>query len=295
MHVVSDGRVLLAGPDRFTQRLDVAAKEWTGVGNRQNVGLSLKEAPSVMYEPNKVIFIEGGQDPPRKDVELLDLTQPAPKWEKIASMTKARRHHNATLLPDGSVLVTGGTDGAGFNDLAKPVKLPELWTPATGQWTSMAEESVPRQYHSTAVLLPDATVLSGGGGEYRPDGQHQNHPNDSRRNAQIFSPPYLFKSTVQKPRPVITDIPGEVDYGQSFAVQVTAGVTIGMVSWLRLSSVTHAFNMNQRVNLLEFSGSGTTLMVKAPASNKVCPPGHYMLFVLDAGKVPSVGRIIRIK
>jgi len=54
-------------------------------------------------------------------------------------MAFSRRHHNATLLPDGTVLVTGGTSGGGFNDLTHPVMKAELWDPATGQWTTLAE------------------------------------------------------------------------------------------------------------------------------------------------------------
>ena len=53
-----------------------------------------------------------------------------------------RRQHNATVLPDGTVLVTGGTRGGGgpnngFNDLrpGQPVHVAELWNPATGEWT----------------------------------------------------------------------------------------------------------------------------------------------------------------
>ena len=292
LHVAPDARVLLAGPDRETQRLNTSGDgAWTILGNRKNLAISLKEAPSVMYEPGKVLFIGGG-DPPQKTVEELDLTQGTPEWKEIAPMTRARRHHNATLLPDGTVLVTGGTEGHGFNDLSKPVKLPEMWIRTSKKWTPMAEEAEPRLYHSIAVLLPDATVLSGGGGEYR-SSEHgpANHPKDSQRNVQIFSPPYLFKSTAENPRPVITDAPREVGYGQSFPVKVAAGAIIGGVTWVRLGSVTHSFNSNQRINSLEFSGSGTTLRVKAPPSPKVCPPGHYMLFVLDKNKVPSVSRI----
>ena len=248
-----------------------------------------------MYEPGKVLFIGGG-DPPQKSVEELDLTQGTPEWKEMTPMTRARRHHNATLLPDGTVLITGGTGGRGFNDLSKPVKVPELWNPVTKEWTPMAEEGEPRQYHSIALLLPDATVLSGGGGEYNlEENGSPNNPTDSRRNAHIFFPPYLFKSTPESPRPAITDAPSEVAYGQSFPVQIAAGAIIGSVSWVRLGSVTHAFNSNQRFNSLEFSSNGTTLTVKAPASRNVCPPGHYMLFVLDQNKVPSVSRIVRIK
>ena len=122
------------------------------------------------------------------------------QWRPTGAMKFRRRQHNATILPDGTVLVTGGTRGGsggnnGFNDLepGQPVHAAELWNPETGTWTELATESVDRCYHATAVLLPDATVLSAGGGEYRPDNTNPNDPRDSHRNAQVFFPPYLFK------------------------------------------------------------------------------------------------------
>ena len=47
----------------------------------------------------------------------------------------------------------------------RPCTAAELWDPATDVWTTLAAEDVDRCYHSTAILLPDATVLSAGGGE----------------------------------------------------------------------------------------------------------------------------------
>ena len=127
-----------------------------------------------MYDVGKVIFIGGGLDTdtmaPTNMVEIIDLTAPAPAWSQTAPMQFARRQHNATLLPDGTVLVTGGTQGNGFNNLdpGQPVHAAELWDPTTGSWTVLAAESVDRCYHATAVLLPDGTVLSAGSGEFRP-------------------------------------------------------------------------------------------------------------------------------
>jgi hypothetical protein len=196
-----------------------------------------------------------------------------------------RRHHNATILPDGSVLVTGGTQGPGFNDLdpRKPVHTAELWNPKTEAWTIMADEAVDRCYHSTAVLLPNATVLSAGSGEGGSD------PNASHREAQIFYPPYLFRGT----RPEIISAPEHVEYHEEFAVDVIAP-NIGMISWIRLSSVTHAFNQNQRINYLDFTVEDGHLNVQAPAKPEICPPGHYMLFVLTKEGVPSKARIVHI-
>jgi galactose oxidase len=215
-------------------------------------------------------------------------------------MNFGRRQHNATILPDGTVLVTGGTRGGGgpnngFNDLGpgQPVHIAELWDPTTEEWTELAAEEVDRCYHGTAVLLPDATVLSAGGGEYRPfDGVDEpNDPQDSHRNAQVFSPPYLFKGD----RPEITSAPSSVSYGEIFQVGISQPNDIGKVSWVRLPSVTHSFDENQRINFLQFQASAGELNVTAPNSANVCPPGHHMLFILSQVGVPSIAKIIQIQ
>jgi hypothetical protein len=295
LHVAPDGRVFMCGGHMQSFFLDVHnGGTWTGgpsraAGNRDY-------APSVMYDVGKVIFIGGGQDAdtlaPTNMVEIIDLTATKPEWRQTSPMQFARRQHNATLLPDGTVLVTGGTQGDGFDNLdaGKPVHVAEIWSPATGQWVQMAAEDEDRCYHSTAVLLPDGTVLSGGGGEYAPVPNQTNAPKDTHANAQIFSPPYLFKGD----RPSITAAPAEVTYGQKFTVVTPQSADIGSVSWVRLSSVTHSFDQNQRINFLSFEAGGGKLSITAPPDANVCPPGHYMLFVLNKNGVPSRARIIQI-
>jgi hypothetical protein len=134
-----------------------------------------------------------------------------------------------------------------------------------------------------SVLLPDATVLSAGGGEGGSD------PNQSHREAQIFHPPYLFRG----PRPEINSAPDEVEYGEEFSVQISAE-NVSSVSWIRLSSVTHAFNQNQRINFLKYTFKSNRLKITAPDRPEVCTPGHYMLFVLSNAGVPSRAHILRI-
>jgi len=108
--------------------------------------------------------------------------------------------------------------------------------------------------------------------------------------AQIFSPPYLFKG----PRPAIASVTGPVQFGQPFKVRVGVGADVKQATWVRLSSVTHSFNFNQRINFLAFTRAGDDLTVTAPASANVCPPGHYMLFVISQAGVPSVAKIVQI-
>jgi galactose oxidase len=301
MHLGPDGRVFMSGPLALTQFLDTNNQgNWTQLGERANKGREY--ASAVMYadsntlEGGKVMYIGGG-NPPTNAVEVIDLNKASPRWESIEPMKFPRRQHNTTLLPDGTVLVTGGTKGNGgpnngFNDLTpgQTVRIAELWDPITGQWTELAAETVDRCYHSTAVLLPDATVLSAGGGEYRPDNNNPNDPKDTHSNAQIFLPPYLFKG----PRPDILGAPDNVSYGETFEVDTSNPEEIGNVSWIRLPSVTHSFDQNQRISFLVSSIQQKKLTVTAPPNARVCPPGHYMMFLLNKAKIPSVAKIIKI-
>ena len=117
---------------------------------------------AAMYADGKIL-VAGGADPPTATAEVIDLNAATPSWRSVASMSIPRRHLNSTLLPDGTVLVTGGTYGPGHNNAATPVFAAELWNPATETWTTLASASVPRLYHSAAMLLPDGRVMTNGG------------------------------------------------------------------------------------------------------------------------------------
>jgi galactose oxidase len=288
LHVAPDGRVFMSGPNATSFFLDTHNGGTWESGPSRSAGNS-DYAPSVMYDVGKVIFIGGGA--PTNIVETIDLNASKPAWAVVAPMKFRRRQHNATLLPDGTVLVTGGTQGEDFNNLdpGQPVHSPELWDPATG-WKELAPESVDRCYHSTAVLLPDGRVLSAGGGEYAPTQGASNPPVNTHSDCQLFSPPYLFKG----PRPVIIQAPAKVLYGNTIDVDTPAPEDISQVTWIRLPSVTHSFDQNQRINFLQFKLGAKRLTITAPENGDVCPPGHYMLFLLNRKKVPSVASIIQI-
>jgi len=107
---------------------------------------------------------------------------------------------------------------------------------------------------------------------------------------EVFSPPYLFKGA----RPTISSAPASVGYGQTFFVGTPEATSVSKVSWVRLSSVTHAVNMDQRYCTLSFAQASGGLNVTAPSDANVSPPGHYLLFLLNGSGVPSVARIVRI-
>lgn len=275
MFLAPNGRVFYAGDT--SQYLDTAGSgSWSTVGNRRVFGRD-NYGSAVMYDDGRVVYI-GGADPPVASAEIINLNVTSPAWTLVGSMAQPRRQHNATLLPDGKVVVTGGSSSSGFDTASGAVRAAEMWDPATGNFTTMASfsSSVYRGYHSTAVLLPDGRVLSSGG--------------DNNPTAEIYSPPYLFRGT----RPTISSAPTAVNYGQTFFVGTPEGASISSVTWIRLSAVTHTHNMDQRINRLAFSQTSGGLNVTAPGNVNLCPPGHYMLFILNGNGVPSLSRMVRI-
>jgi len=302
VHVASTGLLYMTSLVQ-TWSLDVSGTgTWTALPDVLQPNGLCDYAPSVLYDVDKVLFAGGG-NPPTANAETIDLSQAQLAWLATDPMNFPRRQHNATILPDGTVLVTGGTRGGGapgtaeaFNDLdsGQPVHIAELWDPKTGQWTMLAAEQTDRCYHSTAVLLPDGRVLSAGGGEFiLNEGTPQqvaNNPQDTHYDAQVFSPPYLFRG----PQPQITSAPDSVQYGDAFEIGTAQPEQIATISLIRLTSVTHSFNAGQRINFLPFQVAGGTLTATAPPNANVCPPGHYMLFIVDLQGVPSAAMIIQV-
>jgi hypothetical protein len=157
----------------------------------------------------------------------------------------------------------------------------ELWSPTTETWRTLSRASIPRLYHSTALLLPDGRVLTAGSGN---DG-----PAVNQTQAEIFSPPYLFKGS----RPILTSAPATAQYGSKFTVQTADAATITSVSLIRPGAVTHAFDEDQRFLNLTFTAGSDSLIIDAPASANLAPPGYYMLFLLNNAGVPSIAAFVQ--
>src|SRR5213080_3641827 len=163
--VAPDGRIFDAGEEQPSRWLDVTGTgRWTNGPSRNEPGWR-SYGSAVMYEPGKILYAGGGEDPPTNTAEVIDLNDASPAWRYTGSMAYARRHMNATILPTGDVLVTGGTSAPGFNNFAGAVHVAELWNPTTGTWTTLASNQVNRLYHSTSLLLPDGRVLHTGSGD----------------------------------------------------------------------------------------------------------------------------------
>jgi hypothetical protein len=279
MYLTPSGTIFYAGPSSPSQYLDTTGTgAWT-IGPNMNF-TPRDYGPSVMFNNGQIMAVGGGGTP-TATAEIINLNSPVPAWTYTGSMANPRRQNNATLLPDGTVLVTGGSSGIGFDDNASPVFPDELWNPTTGTWTTLASLSVYRGYHSVAILLPDGRVLSGGG--------ECTGVNCNRSTAEVFSPPYLFQGT----RPTITSAPTYLEGGSTFFVGTPNAANITGVTFLRLGAVTHTFNQEQRISFLNYTQATGGLNVTLPPSANLVPPGFYMLFLLMNG-VPSVASIIQV-
>jgi hypothetical protein len=292
LDVAPDGRAFYSGPDQTMRSLDtVGAGLWQAYGQRDSLDRSY--GSHALYDVGKILVAGGGSS--SKDARVINLNGATPQVSATAPMAYGRRQHNLTVLADGTVLATGGnSSGAQLVDLNSGVYPAELWNPATGQWQTLAAMRVTRQYHSTALLLPDGRVLSSGGGICGTC--------DSvgylAKNAEVFSPPYLFKkdgSGELAQRPEIASAPDWVPYGAPFAISTGSAASISKVALVRLGAVTHSVNMEQRYVPLSFTAGGsTTVNAAAPANANVAPPGVYMLFVIDGNGVPSVAKMLSV-
>jgi hypothetical protein len=242
-----------------------------------------------MYLPGKIIKSGTARNPDypvassAATTYVIDMTQPTPTWRQVGSMAFPRTQHQLTVLPDGTVLATGGSRNSDVNDPASAVLQAELWDPATENWRTLSSGVVARLYHSSAILLPDGRVAVEGGGDPAGFGIRE-------LRYEIFSPPYLFKGA----RPTITSAPGQASYGQQFFVGTPDGASITKVALIPQPTVTHAYNSNAGYVPLTFSQVAGGLNVTAPANGNLAPPGRYMLFLIDANGVPSVASWVNV-
>jgi hypothetical protein len=297
-----DGQVQLLGPPGQMNTIDTSG---TGAitATKQRDGIARDYGGFATYDIGKVLvagggnLTEGGQsNVPTKTAVVVDVNGGTTTVRSIASMSVARRQHNLTVLADGSVLATGGQSRSVDDvvDLTNPVFAAERWDPSTEKWTVLSSASRVREYHSSATLLPDGRVLTGGGGvcvSCQTKGYLE-------KNVEYFEPPYLYKkdgSGQRASRPVIGSAPTTATYDQTFSITSTQAGTIAKVGLVRLGAATHSQDQGQRYVPLTFTAAGNTITATAPETSNIAPAGYYMLFITDTAGVPSLAKIIKVQ
>ncbi len=288
--IAPNGKLFAAGPTPNMQWYDTANGGSVQFAGRRSDDIYAQSNVTVLFDVGKILTAGGnpkyggsGADttPSSASAYVIDINAGVTS-RKIASMRHGRTYANGVVLPDGKVLVIGGNGtGEEFSD-ADAVFVPEMFDPATETWTAMAVQATPRTYHSTAVLLPDGRVFSGGGGLCGNCGV--NHT-----DGELYSPPYLFKGS----RPVIQSAPTVVGYNAPFPVTTTGSVA--RFTLVRLSSTTHTVNTDQRfLQLAASAEGGGAFSLTSPLNSNIAPPGYYMLFALSTTGAPSISKIIRL-
>ncbi|HEX4440973.1 MAG TPA: galactose oxidase-like domain-containing protein [Thermoanaerobaculia bacterium] len=305
MMLLPNGSVFYTGHGSGTSNangwtFDPAAGTWTSGApttlNRSYGSAVMLPLTAPAYTP-RIMAFGGGGNPATSTTEIIDLSASTPSWTPGPNMSTGRIQMDAVLLPDGTVLALGGSVNNESPD--GPGKTADLYHPATGTFTSGGTAVYSRLYHSTALLLPDARVMSIG-----------SNPGSRGRYLaamEIYTPPYLYDASdrlISTNRPGITAVTpasGVLGYNTPFSVTYTSASAIGSAVLARPGSVTHAFDMEQRLIGLcgpapqpACSAGGGTLSLTTPPNTNVAPPGYYMLFLLDSAGVPSKAAFIQL-
>jgi hypothetical protein len=211
---------------------------------------------------------------------IVDLSADEPRYRRTGSLHEPRMHLNATLLPDRTVLASGG---ARVQEHRVDASLhAELYDPRTRRWKLGAESRVPRLYHSTALLMPDGRVVTAGSNP---------RPKADELRIEVYSPPYLFRG----PRPQLALARARVAYGGRLRATVPGAADLREINLLRAGATTHAFNNEQRLLGLEYSvDAPDRVTLTFPRRRNVAPPGWYMVFAISADGIPSVGQFVRL-
>jgi plastocyanin len=279
----SGGNVFANPPAIAPGILDLASNAFNTVGLPAGFDLGHRDhCASVMLAPaqEQKVMIVGGGSPAVNQAHVIDLKAASPAYTAAASLHHARFHVNAVLLPDRTVLVSGGN---GTNEDAPTAVLEaEIYHPDTNAWSLAATAQVARMYHSIALLLPDGRVLAAGSNPNR---------RDDELRLEIFHPPYLFRG----PRPFIESAPTEILYGSIIAIHTPQAHDIKWVELIRPMATTHSCEPGQRVVDMPFEADGFChIHAKVTNEQDIAPPGWYMLFLVNRAGVPSVATWVHL-
>ncbi|MGH9678758.1 MAG: galactose oxidase-like domain-containing protein, partial [Candidatus Acidiferrales bacterium] len=293
LHLLPSGKVFYSGSSPISAIFDPSTNTWTtnvattNYGGIRTYGTSvlLPLTPANGYKP--VVMIMGGSNPSTATTELIDLSVSNPKWVYGPLMAHPRIEMSAVTLPNGKVLTLGGSTND--EDASTAALNAELYDPISNSFSPAGTESFARLYHSTALLLPDATVLVAGSNPVR---------GTFEKNMEIYSPSYLFTTSngqiVPATRPTITSLSSStLGYNAPFQVHTPDAASISSIALMRLGADTHAFNMEQRMVGLSFTAGSGVLNVTTPPNSNIAPPGYYMLFLMNSAGVPSKAAIVQ--
>jgi hypothetical protein len=290
LHLLPSGNVFYSGPSPMSYLFNVSSKTWTPMAS-SNYGsrtygssVMLPLTPANGYDPK--IMLLGGDNPSTATTELIDLGASSPTWSYGPDMSQPRIEMDAVMLPTGKILAIGGS--ASDEDATTASLNADLYDPTSNSFSSAGQNVYARLYHTTSLLLPDATVWLAGSNPAR--GTYEPH-------MEIYQPAYLFTrdanhNVILATRPSIASVPTSIAWGGQFVVSTPDAASISQVVLVKDGSSTHAFDMDQRLVGMNFTAGSGTLTVTAPPNANIAPPGYYMVFLINSAGVPSVASFV---
>ena len=280
---------------RFSGHVDGTWTDFAPLNNPdRKEGCSVLLIDDTRDNPQARVFVAGGRSPGQaaiRDCEIIDVSDPQNTrgWQPAKPMKHARIGVSSVVLPDGRIMVVGGRKTHDRFDDAPDFPLEcEIYDPESNTWAVTPPMRFPRQYHSVAILLPDGRVFTSGGvdarlGRYTAPGNQQ--------TSEAYSPAYLNSEN----RPEVVDAPSDAKYGDVIEIGSPSAAAVRAVSLLSPGAITHHTDPSQRYIKLQFSrGAGNTLRARIPSTADTAPPGYYLLFIVDAMGVPSVGQFLNL-
>ncbi|MFF1416858.1 galactose oxidase-like domain-containing protein [Streptomyces sp. NPDC058280] len=255
----------------------------------------METSATVLLPPaqdQKFMVIGGGgvgeSDKASEKSRLVDLKAPEPRFQDGPSLDKGTRYPSASLMPDDSVLVTGGSAdyrGRGGSDILQA----RMYDAESGTYQRVADPAVGRNYHSGSVLLPDGRVMIFGSDSLYAD-RANTKPGVFEQRIEIYTPPYLFRDS----RPALTGGPKSLKRGGTGTFETKDPASIRTAKLMRPSAVTHVTDVEQRSVALDLKRTANGIEVTVPKNSALVPPGWYMLFVTDTQGTPSEGVWVEI-
>ena len=284
--MLPDGRLFIAGPHDPTHRFDLAAPAAaesfaTIHGNRSTGGEKGTSVLLILRPPDykPIVYIIGGNTPTtQQTAEMIDLSAPTPAWTALPDLNVPRaQQFTATLLPDGRVFIAGGVSGGadgGVCEIFDPRNPGAGWVVGPGDeiraHVSLVVHPARRRHHRRWRRPA---------GRRRPDPARALLPRLLRHAAP-------GRSARRRPRSTMAAV--------SRSTRRIRPTSPKSCCCVPARSRTATTCRSVASNAWSAAIGAGTLDVEAPPHANLAPPGWYLLFILNASRVPSLGRWIRL-
>ncbi|QDO40342.1 DUF1929 domain-containing protein [Streptomyces sp. RLB3-17] len=273
---------------------DVATNKFTKLPGLSDPNM-METSGTVLLPPaqdEKYMVIGGGgvgeSKLSSKKTRLIDLKDQNPRFVDGPELEKGTRYPQSSILPDDTVLVSGGSeDYRGRSD--SNILQARIYDTKSNTFDRVADPLVGRNYHSGSILLPDGRVMFFGSNSLYAD-KANTKPATFEQRIEIYTPPYLYRDS----RPDLTGGPKTIARGGSATFTSQHASTIRTARLIRPSASTHVTDVDQRSIALDFKKTKNGVTVTVPQNRNLVESGWYMLFVTDDQGTPSKAQWVKV-